>query len=56
VDICTNQNENIDEIYTKQPKMYWKIHTSQWILKSQEKPNQTKSLKCLCIPKRKLGL
>ncbi len=33
VNICTIQNEHIDETDSKQPKIHRKIHTSLWILK-----------------------
>ncbi len=42
--ISNNFKQNNDETHSKQPKIHRKIHTSQWILKSQEKNPQTKSL------------
>jgi hypothetical protein len=45
--ISNNFKQNNDETHSKQPKIHRKIHTSHWILKSQEKNPQTKSLETL---------
>ncbi len=55
--INNNFKQNIDETYSKQPKIHRKIHTTYGFLKSEEKNLRTKSLetfaKCLWFPKRK---
>ncbi len=46
--ISNNLKQNIDETDLKQPKIHRKIHTSQWIEKSQEKKSANQKAREFC--------
>jgi len=48
VNICTNQNKNIDETDSKQPKILRKIHINLWIFKISRKISVNQTSRDFC--------